>query len=127
MKDWLSYEQSRNKANASLYERILTIADLGPDIAVLIGHHIGFEFNKDLSTENEIPSADTLIFDHDIMSRVFGSRFVAIMAELATVPADRRDSALKRHLELKYGPDTRKQPAQQQQQSELVTGYVLRP
>lgn len=103
MKDWLSYEQNRNHTHAALYTRILQLAGIGKNIAVLVGHHIGFEFNGDIETENEIPSADTLIFDHDIMSRVFGSNCVAIMAELATIPAERRDARLEWHLNAKYG------------------------
>lgn len=103
MKDWLSYEQTRNKTHAALYEKVLKLADLGTNIAVLVGHHIGFEFNGNLDTENEIPSADTLIFDHEIMARVFGSNAVAIMAELATIPAERRDARLEWHLNARYG------------------------
>lgn len=104
VKDWLGYEQSRNKAHAALYERMLRLCfGESTALAVLVGHHIGFEFDSDLSTENEIPSADTLIFDHYIMERVFGSKYVAIMAELASIPCDRRDSRLQHHLDMHYG------------------------
>lgn len=103
MKDYLTIEQNRNKQHANLYARMLQVASLGPNIAVLVGHHIGFEFGGDIETENEIPSADTLIFDHDIMSRIFGSRSLAIMAELATIPAERRDARLQEFMNQTYG------------------------
>lgn len=103
VKDWLGYEQARNKQHAGLYEKILKLAALGTNCTVLVGHHIGFEFNGDIDTENEIPSADTLIFDHEIMGRVFGSSAVSIMAELATIPAERRDARLEWHVNARYG------------------------
>ena len=102
MKDFLSFEQARNKHRAALYEKMLRIA-FGESCAVLVGHHIGFEFGGDINTENEIPSADTLLFDHDIMGKVFGSRSLAIMAELATIPAEKRDTRLEEFYNQRYG------------------------
>lgn len=102
MKDWLSYEQSRNKQHAALYSSILKHAGVGAD-AVLVGHHIGFETGGNIDTENEIPSADTLIFDHQIMGAVFGTRAVAIMAELATLPCDKRDARLQEFYNQRFG------------------------
>lgn len=102
MKDYLSTEQSRNKAHAGIYERMLKIA-FGETCAVLVGHHIGFEFNGDINTENEIPSSDTLLFDHDIMQRVFGSKYLSIMANLAVTPVELRDSMLEREFNQRHG------------------------
>lgn len=69
---FLSSEGKRNRRNADLYLDILSRAFPGIQIDVIVGHHICFEFNKDIATENEIPAADTLLFHHDIMGRVFG-------------------------------------------------------
>ena len=92
-KDWLTSENARNKAHASLYTAIMHRA-FGASAEILIGHHLTFEEGGDLSTEDEIPSADTMMFDHDIMGRVFGANAVAIMRQLASVPVSQRDAVL---------------------------------
>ena len=94
MKDYLGFENERNKKWAPLYTAIIQKA-WGADTDVLIGHHLCTEQNKDLKTENEIPSADTLIFDHEIMDKVFGVAAHGIMRGLATVPSDKRDDILQ--------------------------------
>lgn len=95
MKDWLTYENARNKSNAALYVRLLrrAFADKA-DLQVMIGHHLTIEYEGRLETEDEIPSADTMMFDHDIMKKAFGDMHRQIMAELALVPCDRRDAML---------------------------------
>jgi hypothetical protein len=59
-----------------------------------------FEQRGNLETENEIPSADTLLFDHEVMTRVFGDRAVSIMVHLASIPAESRDEVAATYLEL---------------------------
>jgi hypothetical protein len=94
MKDWLGTENARNKRHAKLYTAMMAAA-FGQDASILIGHHLTFEEGGNIDTENEIPSADTMIFDHYIMSKIFGARSVAIMKELAGVPVERRDDMLQ--------------------------------
>lgn len=95
VKDYLGYELARNKRNAAVYERLIKLAmQREGQVQTLTGHHLTFELNQDLGTENEIPSADCLMFDHDIMGRVFGKRAVSIMQRLAAVPCDVRDVLL---------------------------------
>lgn len=93
MKDYLGYENERNKKHAATYERFLRAALKGKadKVDVLIGHHICFELNGELATENEIPSADCLMFDHELMFSVFGLHFMAVMSKLATTPVEKRD------------------------------------
>lgn len=100
IKDYLGYENARNKRNAATYERLIKRA-IGPGVkvAVLVGHHITFELNGDLATENEVPSADCLMFDHDFMGKVFGPHAVQIMQELVAVDCDKRDKMLKDFLD----------------------------
>ena len=93
MKDFLEYENARNRKSAALFERMLRIAY--GDCQVMVGHHIGMEFQGDLQTENEIPSADTLLFDHDIMSRVFVADAIPFMQRLAAVPCTEREALLE--------------------------------
>lgn len=108
IKDYLGYENQRNKTHAALYTRLIqrafgNNAGNAGNCAVLIGHHLTFELDGDLSTENEIPSADTLIFDHSIMQAVFGADAVRIMQALASVPAEDRDDMLKHYLNVHDG------------------------
>ncbi len=93
MKDYLGSENARNKQHAALYTAMMKAA-FGSNAAVLIGHHLTFELNGDIATENEIPSADTMIFDHDVMGAIFGARSIAIMQELAATPVEQRDALL---------------------------------
>lgn len=95
VKDYLVSENERNKRNASLFTRILLHAfpEYQPE-QVIIGHHLTFMFDNKLDTVDEVPSADTMMFDHFIMTRVFGSQAIAIMVELARWPVDKRDQIL---------------------------------
>ena len=100
IKDYLTSENERNKAHAALYEQMLRHAFREQaNCAVLIGHHLTFEFGGLIDTENEIPSADTLMFDHDIMGRLFGERATLVMMSLARVPVEARDDVSRVHLE----------------------------
>lgn len=72
IKDYLTLENGRNHRHAKLYERLIKLA-YGDDYEVLIGHHINFQLRGHVETINEIPSADTLIFDKGLMTKVFGS------------------------------------------------------
>lgn len=93
VKDYLDTEHTRNKKYAALYEELLKKAFPNSGITVMVGHHIGFEFAGDISTENEIPSADCLLFDLGIMARVFGeSPAVVLLEQLAVAaPGERED------------------------------------
>lgn len=102
-KDCLGYENERNKKNAALYTAILQKA-WGQSTDVLIGHHLCTEQNHELKTENEIPSADTLIFDHEVMGKIFGGKSVAIMMSLAARPAETRDALLVDYFVAECGP-----------------------
>lgn len=99
MKDYLGYENNdRNKRHADTFARLMHLA-LGQTTQVFIGHHLSFQLNGDLATENEIPSADCLMFDHDIMGKVFGAKALAVMLRLAALPCDQRDDTLKVELD----------------------------
>lgn len=97
VKDYLSSENARNKAQAALFTEMIKLA-FGKEEQVIIGHHLTFESGGNLETENEIPSADTLMFCHDLMHRVFGVGAIPIMRDLASVPAGERDARLADYL-----------------------------
>lgn len=100
LKDYLGFETSRNKTHAATYERFLRAALPGVTLSVLVGHHICLEVNGDLSTENEIPSADCLLFDHDLMKAVFKHEASGFMEVLAKLPCGDRDAKLLYFMDL---------------------------
>lgn len=112
IKDYLGTELARNKRNAALFTRMIELA-YGHDDEIMIAHHLTFELNHDLNTMNEIPSADTLIFDHDAMTKIFGLKAYDVMRDLASLPVDGglRDTALERLLNSREAPATTTAPA----------------
>lgn len=102
VKDFLGQENARNKRHAALYTAIMQ-RGMGTDEDVLIGHHLCFEANKDINTENEIPSADTLLFDHGVMTAVFGDKAIDIMQHLAATPTESRDEVLRCYVDVLDG------------------------
>lgn len=102
-KYYLQYENDRNTHHGSIFIELIQRA-FGVSEVVMVGHHFVFEpkesmQNLDLGKLNEIPSADTMLFDHDIMTAVFGDRAYSIMTALALTPVDRRDAIVKAELD----------------------------
>lgn len=87
IKDFLSLENARNKRNAALYVDLLHRA-YGCKQDVLIGHHLNFQMHGDITSINEVPSADTLLFDHDVMDKIFGEEAHWIMGHMAMMRSD---------------------------------------
>lgn len=88
IKEYLGAENARNKKHAALYTDLIRRA-FGKGQDVLVGHHLTFEEHGHIESENEIPSADTLLFCHDLMGRVFGAdQAISLMRILATLPVD---------------------------------------
>lgn len=88
---FLKDEGKRNRANADLFRAMLCVA-WGEDCDIIVGHHINFQFDKDFRTEDEIPAADTLLFDHDIMTAVFGVNAGPIMYTIAGLAPYEREA-----------------------------------
>ena len=90
-----AYENDRNAASSELFKAVIREAFGVTD--VIIAHHLvyvstekradGFEYQ----IVEEIPSADALIFDHDIAFRIFGDDYKFILARLALEPVMTRD------------------------------------
>lgn len=101
-KYWLQAENDRNTHHGDVFIDLIRRA-FGNEV-VMVGHHFVFEPQTamdahDLSRLNEIPSADTLIFDHEIMGSVFGAGAIPLMIRLASVPAESRDALLRTALD----------------------------
>ena len=91
---YLSGEGKRNRTNADLFHALLCIA-WGEDCAVITGHHVSFMFDGDLSTEDEVPSADCLLFDHEVMREVFPADYRDILGKLAQMERWERENFVR--------------------------------
>lgn len=96
LKDYLDAEHDRNLAQHETIHRLLHRA-VG-DCHVSVAHHIIFGKTEE-SIPNELPSIDTLFFDHDLMTKVFGDEAKRIMVVLASRPAEFRDGVVKDFLD----------------------------
>lgn len=101
-KYWLQAENDRNTHHGDVFIDLVKRA-FGIDEVVMVGHHFVFEPQSamtalDLTKLNEIPSADTMIFDHDIMKEVFGDKAIPLMMQLAQVRAEERDAIVRQAL-----------------------------
>jgi len=92
-----AYENDRNAEASELFKAILRETHGVGD--VIIAHHLVYvvtEKRGDFTYQvvEEIPSADTMIFDHDIARKIWGEGFKNTLARLACEPADTRDKLL---------------------------------
>lgn len=92
-----SYENDRNADSADLFKAIIRECYNVTD--VIIAHHLvyvkvekrdGFDFQ----IVEEVPSADALIFDHDVAKRLWGDDWQNKLTRLALEPVETRDKLL---------------------------------
>lgn len=95
-----AYENDRNAEGNQLFKDIIREAFGVTD--VIIGHHLVYE-KQDLRGDGftyqvieEIPSADALIFDHDVAKKLWGDQWQSVLKALATTPCPDRDGLLRR-------------------------------
>lgn len=101
-----AYENDRNTENSALYKAI--IREVYGVTDVICGHHLVYQKEErhadgfTYTFVQEIPSADTLIFDHDVAKRLWGEQhYLQVLTKLATEPVESRDKLLG---ELFYSP-----------------------
>lgn len=92
------YENERNAKNNELFKSIIKEAFGVQD--VIVAHHLVYVTSEKRDGFNyeiveEIPSADTLIFDHVIARKIFGSGFKVQLIKLACEPCETRDQLLR--------------------------------
>lgn len=92
-----TYENQRNATNADLYKAIIKECFGVKD--VIIAHHLVYVVVEqrdgfDYQIVEEIPAADTLIFDHDIAPRIWGEGWREVLTRLAMEPVETRDKLL---------------------------------
>lgn len=93
-----AYENDRNGENAPLFKAIIREAYGVTD--VICGHHLVYEVREQRADGftyeqiQEIPSADALIFDHDVAQKIWGDKWKSILTILAMTPVAERDKLL---------------------------------
>lgn len=93
-----TYENDRNGENQELYKAIIREAFGVTD--VICGHHLVYQVEDKrpdgftYTFVEEIPSADTLIFDHDVARKIWGDDFKLVLVQLACEPIATRDQLL---------------------------------
>lgn len=93
-----TWENDRNGTSRQLLKDIIREAYGVQD--VLIGHHLCYEYEENQNGFNitimeEIPSADTLIFDHLVAQKIWGVMdYKRILTMLVLEPSETRDKLL---------------------------------
>lgn len=92
-----TFENARNTLNSDLFKAIIREAYGAKD--VIIAHHLVYARDDQFQgstyeTVEEIPSADTLIFDHFIAKKIWGDKWRDVLAKLAMEPCETRDQVL---------------------------------
>jgi hypothetical protein len=92
-----AYENDRNAENNELYKAIIREAYGVHD--VIIAHHLVYvkvenRDGFDYQIIEEVPSADTLIFDHDVAQKIWGDKWQSILTILAMTPVAERDKLM---------------------------------
>lgn len=93
-----TYENDRNADGSKLFKDIIREAFGITD--VIIAHHLVYVKDDkradgfDYQVVEEIPSADSLIFDHDVAQKIWGTNFKSILMQLAIEPVASRDKLL---------------------------------
>lgn len=90
-------ENQRNEDNLDLFTAMIRETHDQVQL-VVVGHHIIYKEHD--KSPQEIPSADYLIFDHEIAQKVWGLKWREVLTQLAMEPAAGRDALLRR---LYYG------------------------
>lgn len=93
-----AYENDRNGEHSDVFKAIIREAFGVKD--VICGHHLVYQIEEHRADGftytfvEEIPSADTLIFDHDVARKIWGDTFLDVLIRLACEPIETRDELL---------------------------------
>lgn len=100
-----TYENERNKINSDLFKAMIREAYGAGD--VIIAHHLTYVAvdnvnGYDYQIVEEIPSADTLIFDHEGAKKIWGDQWQDVLVKLVMQPVPERDKMLARLYQEKH-------------------------
>lgn len=91
-----AYENDRNSENSECWKAVVREAFAVTD--VICGHHIVYQVEEKrgdgftYTFVQEIPSADALIFDHDVARKIWGDGWQHCLTQLALEPIESRDA-----------------------------------
>lgn len=89
---WVT-ENQRNEDNFDLFNAM--IKETRDNVQVVVaGHHIIYKVVDEVP--QEIPSADCLIFNHEMAQKIWGPKWKDILTQLALEPVPQRDALLHR-------------------------------
>lgn len=100
------YENDRNVQNKDLYKAIMREA-YGADESI-VGHHLIYVTHEkrpdpdhpgnfyNFEIVQEVPSADALIFDHEVAQKIWGGVWRDNLTALALEPIETRDALLRK-------------------------------
>jgi hypothetical protein len=93
------YENDRNADSRELFKAI--IREVYNVTDVIVAHHLTYvavdhRDGFDYQIVEEIPSADALIFDHDVARKLWGAKWQSVLTRLALEPVATRDKLLAR-------------------------------
>lgn len=91
------YENHRNTRSRDVIKAIIREAFGAGD--VIVAHHLTYVVDEQRTDDayevvEEIPSFDTLIFDHQAAVKIWGIDFRNVLSELAQLPTEQRDQRL---------------------------------
>lgn len=92
------YENDRNADCKPILKAIIKEV-FGTD-ECMVGHHISFETSDRrpdgfvYTITQEYPSIDTLMFDHAVAKKLWGSAWQSVLTQLALTPTENRDQVL---------------------------------
>lgn len=93
-----AYENDRNTENSDLYKAIIREVYGVKD--VICGHHLVYQVEEKredgftYTFVEEVPAADTMIFDHEVAKKLWGTDYKANLVRLALEPCETRDTLL---------------------------------
>lgn len=91
-----SFENWRNANNSDLFKAVIREAHGVTD--VIIAHHLVYVVEETRADGfayqivEEIPAADTLLFDHGIAKKIWGDDWRDVLVRLALEPCESRDA-----------------------------------
>ena len=94
-----AYENDRNAEHAALYKAIVREVYNVKD--VIVGHHIVYQLEEKgtdgftYTFTEEVPSADTLLFDHEAAKKIWGDKWQDMLVKLALTPAAGREAVFE--------------------------------
>lgn len=88
-----AWENDRNATSRDLIHNVFRHL-YGDNVQTIIAHHLCYQIQDgDYFVVEEIPSIDTLIFDHNIARKLWGDKWLSVLQTFAILAPEERDYA----------------------------------